>query len=98
MPEFYLLCHGQTLFNPEEKVQGYNDSPLTATGILQARQVSTSSFAICTLLTHLFSDLDQSRLVDHASLTIIGKKKDHYRLISYNDTSFLKEGKEKMKE
>lgn len=60
--------------------------------------ISTSSFAICTLLTHLFPDLNQSRLVDHASLTIIGKKKDHYRLISYNDTSFLKEGKEKMKE
>lgn len=224
MPEFYLLRHGQTLFNLEEKVQGYNDSPLTDTGILQARQagygareilftaaysgtaqrqsdtaelflsenlhpipvqkdfhfseacfgkyeggtyydmlnplyedlkesyagydglyrfyndmqiaarleekdetggfeggektfrrfieglnllskryeeekilISTSSYAICTLLDHLFPDLVQNSLVDHASLTIIRQENSDYSLIAYNDTSCRKTGEKNMK-
>ena len=34
---FFLLRHGQTLFNLQEKVQGHNDSPLTKLGQYQAR-------------------------------------------------------------
>ncbi|MBQ1910463.1 MAG: histidine phosphatase family protein, partial [Erysipelotrichaceae bacterium] len=34
---FFLLRHGQTLFNLQEKVQGHNDSPLTKLGQYQAK-------------------------------------------------------------
>lgn len=34
---FFLLRHGQTLFNLQEKVQGHNDSPLTPLGQYQAK-------------------------------------------------------------
>lgn len=37
MVNIYLLRHGETLFNLKEKVQGWNDSPLTEKGIYQAR-------------------------------------------------------------
>ena len=33
----YLMRHGQTLFNVRRKVQGWCDSPLTQTGIQQAK-------------------------------------------------------------
>lgn len=33
---FYYVRHGETLFNTEKRVQGWCDSPLTKTGILQA--------------------------------------------------------------
>ena len=33
---FYLMCHGQTLFNLRRKMQGHCDSPLTELGIKQA--------------------------------------------------------------
>lgn len=35
--DIYLVRHGQTVFNVQEKVQGHNDSPLTAEGIYQGR-------------------------------------------------------------
>lgn len=34
----YLMRHGETLFNVRRKIQGWCDSPLTETGILQAQQ------------------------------------------------------------
>ncbi|MGT2928699.1 histidine phosphatase family protein [Streptococcus dentasini] len=34
----YLMRHGQTLFNVQERIQGWSDSPLTDLGIEQARQ------------------------------------------------------------
>ena len=37
MLKIYLLRHGQTLFNIEEIVQGWNDSPLSELGQYQAR-------------------------------------------------------------
>ncbi|MBR4421838.1 MAG: histidine phosphatase family protein, partial [Erysipelotrichaceae bacterium] len=37
MLEICLLRHGQTVFNTIERVQGWNDSPLTELGIYQAR-------------------------------------------------------------
>lgn len=33
----YLMRHGQTLFNVQKRIQGWCDSPLTATGIHQAQ-------------------------------------------------------------
>ncbi|MDC0612431.1 histidine phosphatase family protein [Vibrio sp.] len=37
---FYLMRHGQTLFNVRRKIQGWCDSPLTEKGIQQAEQVA----------------------------------------------------------
>ena len=34
---FYLMRHGQTLFNVRRKIQGACDSPLTEQGIEQAK-------------------------------------------------------------
>ncbi len=36
MKTVYLIRHGQTLFNQQQKIQGFCDSPLTAYGIGQA--------------------------------------------------------------
>ena len=33
----YLMRHGETLFNKQKKIQGWCDSPLTQTGIKQAK-------------------------------------------------------------
>ncbi|MFV8211515.1 histidine phosphatase family protein [Streptococcus pluranimalium] len=38
MTKLYLMRHGQTLFNVMDVNQGHSDSPLTATGITQAKQ------------------------------------------------------------
>src|SRR5580704_4756603 len=35
----YLIRHGQTEFNAEDRVQGRVDSPLTALGVAQARAI-----------------------------------------------------------
>lgn len=37
MLTFYIVRHGQTLFNKKDRVQGFCDSPLTNQGILQAK-------------------------------------------------------------
>ena len=39
MTRFYLMRHGQTLFNTLNRIQGWCDSPLTEKGQDQARQV-----------------------------------------------------------
>ena len=39
MTRFYLMRHGQTLFNTLNRIQGWCDSPLTEKGRDQARQV-----------------------------------------------------------
>ena len=54
--------------------------------------ISTSSFAICLVIHKLFPDFHQERLVDNASLTIIGFEDDVFSMISYNDTSYRKAG------
>ncbi|CAM3702906.1 histidine phosphatase family protein [Erysipelothrix urinaevulpis] len=36
MKRIYLIRHGQTLFNQQQKIQGFCDSPLTELGIKQA--------------------------------------------------------------
>lgn len=37
---FYIMRHGETLFNKRRKIQGWCDSPLTETGIAQAKAAS----------------------------------------------------------
>ena len=37
MIQIYLLRHGETVYNLQEKVQGWNDSPLTELGFYQAK-------------------------------------------------------------
>ena len=37
MLKLFLLRHGETRFNLQEKVQGWNDSPLTQKGLYQAK-------------------------------------------------------------
>ena len=40
MTELLLIRHGETLWNQQGRMQGQNDSPLTATGLHQARQLA----------------------------------------------------------
>ena len=40
MTEFYIVRHGQTLFNVLKRVQGWCDSPLTEEGIEQAKHLN----------------------------------------------------------
>lgn len=44
---FYLMRHGQTLFNLKGKIQGACDSPLTELGIKQAQVVSEYTVKSC---------------------------------------------------
>lgn len=37
MIHFYVVRHGQTLFNVRERIQGWSDSPLTELGFNQAK-------------------------------------------------------------
>lgn len=37
--DFYIVRHGQTLFNVKKRIQGWSDSPLTALGIEQAHSL-----------------------------------------------------------
>lgn len=76
MKTVYLVRHGQTLFNVQHKIQGFCDSPLTKTGINQAKiarehlekqgiqfeeaYVSTSERAVDTL--ELLADIPYKRM------------------------------------
>ena len=40
MTELLLIRHGETLWNQQGRMQGQHDSPLTATGVHQARQLA----------------------------------------------------------
>lgn len=50
---FYLMRHGETLFNVRRKIQGWCDSPLTENGIRQAQE--TAKFFDEVELDHLYS-------------------------------------------
>ena len=56
--------------------------------------ISTSSFGICTLISHLFPDFEKGRLVENASLTVLKYEEDIYTLEDYNDISFRHIGEE----
>lgn len=38
MKTLYLVRHGETLFNIQNKIQGWCDSPLTENGVAQAKK------------------------------------------------------------
>jgi broad specificity phosphatase PhoE len=54
---FYLMRHGETLFNVRKKIQGWCDSPLTENGIKQAQ--TTADFFDTLNLTHLYSSTSE---------------------------------------
>lgn len=51
MTKFYLVRHGQTVFNVKGRIQGWCDSPLTELGIQQAKELGENlkvfPFDIC---------------------------------------------------
>lgn len=51
MTMFYIVRHGQTVFNVKGRIQGWCDSPLTTKGIEQARELGNKlkeySFDVC---------------------------------------------------
>lgn len=63
--DFYLMRHGQTLFNLRRKIQGWCDSPLTENGIKQAQTVA--NFFDNIPLSHLYSSTSE-RSCDTAEL------------------------------
>ncbi|OON40019.1 phosphoglycerate mutase [Izhakiella australiensis] len=60
MLQVYLVRHGETLWNTERRLQGQSDSPLTANGEHQARQVAERARELG--ITHIIaSDLGRTR-------------------------------------
>ena len=81
---FYLMRHGQTLFNLRRKIQGACDSPLTELGIKQAQGVG-----------EYFKDIDldyaYSSTSERSSDTlvyIIGKDTPYTRLKGLKEMNF----------
>ncbi|MBF9000626.1 MULTISPECIES: histidine phosphatase family protein [Vibrio] len=62
---FYLMRHGQTLFNLRRKIQGWCDSPLTEKGITQAE--SAAKFFANIDIDHLYSSTSE-RACDTAEI------------------------------
>ena len=42
MTHFYIIRHGETVFNRKGRIQGWCDSPLTDLGVSQAKQLGLS--------------------------------------------------------
>jgi len=60
MLQVYLVRHGETQWNAERRIQGQSDSPLTAKGEEQARQVGERARTLG--ITHIIaSDLGRTR-------------------------------------
>lgn len=64
---FYLMRHGETLFNTQKRVQGACDSPLTEKGIEQAEEVG-AYFAENGILFEVVYSSTQERATDTAKL------------------------------
>ena len=73
---FYLMRHGQTLFNLQHKIQGWCDAPLTPLGIKQA-QMAKEYFTNITL-DHAYASTSES----------IGYFRNHYRYALYKIKRF----------
>ncbi len=67
MIRFYFIRHGETLYNLEEKVQGWNNSPLTELGKYQAK--CTGYGLRDTVFVRAFSG-DAQRQIDTASIVM----------------------------
>jgi broad specificity phosphatase PhoE len=53
--EIYLLRHGETEWNAEERFQGHLDSPLTSRGIAQAQAAARRLTAVAHMVDAMFS-------------------------------------------
>lgn len=67
---FYIMRHGQTLFNVRKKIQGACDSPLTELGIKQAE--AASKYFKDIELTHAYSSTSE-RCCDTLEIVTNGK-------------------------
>ncbi|WP_162011915.1 histidine phosphatase family protein [Streptococcus sp. S784/96/1] len=64
---FYMMRHGQTRFNQQQRIQGACDSPLTALGIEQAQAACDYFVAEEIAFTKVYSST-QERAVDTAEI------------------------------
>lgn len=69
MAKLYLMRHGQTLFNVLKRKQGWCDSPLTETGIAQARAAGRWFAEHGVMFDHAYSST-QERAVDTLELVL----------------------------
>lgn len=84
MKDFYLMRHGETLFNVRRKIQGWCDSPLTANGIKQAENVA--HFFDNIKLTHLYSSTAE-RCCDTAEI-VTRSRMNYSRLKGLRERNF----------
>lgn len=81
---FYLMRHGQTLFNVRKKIQGHCDSPLTENGINQAKHVAEYFKDIP--LDHAYSSSSE-RSCDTIEI-VLGNRLSYQRLKGLKEMSF----------
>ncbi len=81
---FYLMRHGQTLFNLRRKIQGSCDSPLTELGIDQAK--TAAKYFKDINLSHAYCSTSE-RCSDTLEL-IIGHKSPYTRLKGLKEMNF----------
>lgn len=67
LKRFYLMRHGQTLFNVQGRIQGACDSPLTDLGVEQAKNAKEHFEELCLSFTHVYSS-PQERACDTAEI------------------------------
>ena len=80
----YLMRHGETLFNKRRKIQGWCDSPLTKTGILQAKAAKKCLKDIS--FDHYYSSTSE-RCCDTLEI-IIGQDTPYKRLKQLKERNF----------
>ncbi|PJC86700.1 histidine phosphatase family protein [Vibrio sp. HA2012] len=81
---FYLMRHGETLFNTRRKIQGWCDSPLTQNGIRQAQEAA--KFFDTIKLDHLYSSSSE-RACDTAEL-VTRNRMSYKRLKGLREMNF----------
>lgn len=81
--EFYIMRHGQILFNQRNIIQGWSDSPLTQLGIAQAKSASLALGSV--EFTDLYCSTSE-RCSD--TLEIVVKDRDYQRLKGLREMNF----------
>lgn len=81
---FYLMRHGQTLFNVRRKIQGACDSPLTEQGIIQAKEAGERLKGIN--FDHFYSSTAE-RASDTLEL-VVGESITYQRLKGLKEMNF----------
>ncbi len=73
MTHFYIIRHGETMFNKKGRIQGWCDSPLTDLGVSQAKQlgkeIKNINFDVCFCST-------SERAIDTANYILEGRNVD----------------------